>query len=382
MTGGSDGIVNLWKIKNDKESKKYILERLSGYKISELEKDLPVQSLLFNENYIIAGCVNGDIYHLDMSKVNSSNSVKESKEYIKQIYRCWDQEECFRADFSYDSKHIFAITKKGSLSIYRVNDLALCLRDTVLTAEQNAVQKNHIINMFVCHLNPYLIICFLDEIRVFGIPDLLNGKLVRDYEFAQLSVKGEIIDMKINLREDFIAIAFNEVETNEPKVHLYSIDFQAKKFMIVNLSVTFSSIRFIDFSFDNYYLMYYDDTCKKDYYINLNEKVALYESEPKNDILCVNEGILHSKLENKIRRFFHENNPIQCILRLNDHVVISTDHFGTIRVFEIENDDVKVVQVYTQHLMDVSVCKMSLDQNCLLTSSKTDKAIYLWKIET
>ena len=103
LTGGSDGIVNLFKIKHDREARGFILERLSGFQLSELDRGLPVQSLVFSENHILAGCQNGDIYRLDRAKVSSTDCVRESREYIQAVFRCWDEEEYFKVELSSDS---------------------------------------------------------------------------------------------------------------------------------------------------------------------------------------------------------------------------------------------------------------------------------------
>jgi hypothetical protein len=359
-----------------------------------------------------------------MSKFGSDHSVKESKEYIKPFYRCWDNEEYFRLDFSQDARFIFAITRAGNFSLYATRDLGLKLRCNFLTGEgtggakdpglakpgtnqsgvasgnqtvvsqpkvvgqtslvgrapQPAPTKNALVNMVVCQLNPFLILCLLDGPKIYRQVELTEGVVSEATDLEYPRLPGRAIDLKLNHREDMVAVAFNDADTQEPKIMLHAVDFGRRTFTAVRLAVTFSSIKFIDFSFDNFYLMYYDDISKKDYYINLNERVATYDPNPRVDIHCLNEGVLHSALKSKLKQFYHENNRINCIVKFSDSVAIVTDSFGTLRVFESESDAFKTTQVYTQHLNDAHICRLSADQSLLMVSSRVDRAICLWRV--
>jgi hypothetical protein len=304
--------------------------------------------------------------------------VRESREDIQSVYRCWNEEEYFKVELSSDSQSIFAITKRGHFSVYATANLVLRLRWAFLTNAQLA--NDVVVNMVVCQLNPVVLVCFRERVRVLSMTAMVEGRVVDEEGFMFSHFNGRIIDMKVNPREDLLAVALNDRETQEPKVLLFAVDFESGSATPVSFNATFSSIRFIDFSFDNFYLMYYDDTSKKAYFINLNQKTSMYESSPKGDFYFVNEGMLHSPLRNRIKHFYHEQNQINCISRFSDSVAIVTDSFGIIRVFEIGMDSARIVQVCSQHLADVNVCKLSSDHSLLVTSSKKDKAIYVWRV--
>lgn len=390
-----------------------MLERLSGFKIAQDGPGLAIQSLVFVERMIFAGSENGDIYQFEMSKLTSADTVKESNDCIKPFYRCWSLDEYFKVDFSNDTKFIFAVTRSGSFSVYSTKELALLLRWNVMeghgsagsfkdgasaslhrdkgswgsgkggsqpSSAQDPSFKDLLINMVVLQLNPYVLLCFSSGIQAYNSPELVNGVVSRTLDIDFPQIPGAIFDMKVNRREDLIALAYTDSETQEPNVSLHSIDFGKKTLTPVKLSTTFSSIKFIDFSFDNYYLFYYDEMANKDYYINLNEKTSLSETAPKSDIFCLNEGILHSSIHNRLKEFYHENNRANCILRLSDSTCIVSDAYGTVRVFEVSKGSVIASQVYTQHLGDTNICRLSSDQTLLLTASRADKAIFIWKV--
>ncbi len=127
--------------------------------------------------------------------------------------------------------------------------------------------------------------------------------------------------------------------------------------------------------------MYYDNNGNKEYYVNLHTKTILNESDMKTSILCINEGILHSELHKKIKDYFHDQNYVQCIQKYDDRYIFVTDTIGTIKIFDIHEENGSYVHVSSQHLGNIHICKLFPNNKILLTSSKNDRSLFVWTIK-
>jgi len=71
--------------------------------------------------------------------------------------------------------------------------------------------------------------------------------------------------------------------------------------------------------------------------------------------------------------------------RIGEKTLAVTDEMGTIRLFRYpceENSGIGYYRCYNEHMNNVDNFVLSVDRNYLLTSSRTDKSIFLWKVKS
>lgn len=77
--------------------------------------------------------------------------------------------------------------------------------------------------------------------------------------------------------------------------------------------------------------------------------------------------------------FYTEENKVTCLVRAGKRSIIAADELGTIRIFGYPNADV-CYRLYSHHLCFIKTLKISQNKKYLLSSSTTDKCIFIWNI--
>ena len=377
VSGGSDGTVNLWEIQNTNEKNdSHVIETIFRYQIySKSQKIFGVQSVQFRKENIIAGSQNGDIFVLELpDNTTFQTSLKESKDLIKPIYNCFDDDSPLFCDFSYNNKIIFSSSKMGTLCIYRFENSILLYRQYF---------QKKIVNMIVMNTNPYLILGFEDKVSFYNVLNIEKG-IFTNIESFTLKCNLSINDLKITMDEKLLAMSIYinpKKKTKEsPQIQIYSIDKELKQLILIqkidNLS---SSIEFIDFSTENFYLMF-KDIENNISYITLTDMKKVDNIDTSHKIEWMNEGIKFTDYKRSLDLYYNEENRIIKMKKLFNKFLIATDILGTVRIFECNSNLSSYNKIYAQHLNIVNNCKISKNNKYLMTSSEKDNNIFIWKI--
>ena len=376
MSGGADGTVNLWEIRTTNNDDSYVIEKIFEYQIFyDQQIYFGVQSIQFRESDIIAGTQNGSIYKLDLpDHATVQTSLKESKDLITPIFSCSDSDEPLSCDFNYNNDLIFTITKNGILSIYKYNTLYI---------HYQFYFKLPTVAMHVFKTMPYFIICFENEFRMFNAINVQNDEISEESTFFRrydLSIN----DMKVSFDEKILAVSIYinpKKNTQEsPKIEIFSIDWDDKELNLVKIVDNLnSSIEFIDFSKENYFLLF-KDMEKNISYVDLTDFKKIDYIDENLNIEWLNHGIKNTDIKAILDTYYNEENPIICLKKFSNKFYIATDYIGSIRIFEDDNSGIKSCDIYCQHLYNINNFTIANNRQIALSSSIYSKSIYIWKI--
>ena len=182
----------------------------------------------------------------------------------------------------------------------------------------------------------------------------------------------------INNNEQLLGVATISAAT--PEVTLFATD---GGFMKLKQIFGFkSSIKYLDFSTDNFYMQCED---------NVGE-ITLYEIETDRPIQTdaidfelewLGEGLrTYSRLKG-VRHQYNPNNKIQMIKKLlGKPIVVISDEMGTIRLFNYPNvKGEPYYNCYSDHLFQVSDCMFSADRLFFISACEMDRCVFKWKIK-
>lgn len=142
-----------------------------------------------------------------------------------------------------------------------------------------------------------------------------------------------------------------------------------------------ASIKYMDFSTDNYYLQIED---------NIGD-VTLYEIETDRAIQADNMDFEHEWLGQGLRQYsklkgvrhqYNPNNKIMAIKKvLGKPIVVIGDEIGTIRVYNYPNvTGEPYYQCYSEHLYMPADFLFSPDRQFFVSTCELDKCIFKWRI--
>lgn len=141
-----------------------------------------------------------------------------------------------------------------------------------------------------------------------------------------------------------------------------------------------TSLEFIDFSTDNFYLLY-KDNYEEVAIIDLASLKRITEIYMEFNIEWCSDGIKVTDKAKGINSYYNEENKILKITKLGEKAVAVTDQMGTIRIFHYPCD-ASSGQGYStclaQHLNIVNQCVISPDKKYLVTSSEVDRSVLIW----
>ena len=132
-----------------------------------------------------------------------------------------------------------------------------------------------------------------------------------------LSIK----DVKISFNEKILAVSLyinpKKKSVENPRIEIYNLMDNDNCFELLKVVDSLSSsIEFIDFSVENYYLMYRDIE-KNVVYIRLTDMKKFDKIDSNHKIEWLNEGIKLSRYKNDLNNFYNENNSVTCLLKYN-----------------------------------------------------------------
>jgi WD40 repeat protein len=261
---------------------------------------------------------------------------------------------------------IFAITTMGMFSIWD-------LRTFELIYTREFYKRAKMIYSF--KLSNKVMLVFENEIIVLDSDPEEN----KFEELPRYNLKlNTLSDCKINNNEKFLGVATISAAT--PEVSLYDTE---DGFTLLKTLYGFkASIRYIDFSTDNYYLQCED---------NLGE-IMLFEIETQRvvhtdaidfELEWTGEGLKNSSSALKgVHYFYDKNNKITEIAKVIGLPVVAIgDDIGTIRLYSYPNKTGEpYYQCYADHLYSVSNCLFSPNRKLLLSASEYDRCIFKWKV--
>jgi WD40 repeat protein len=262
---------------------------------------------------------------------------------------------------------IFCITEKGLFTAWEL--------PTLKRAASIYFGMTTVTMIVLKRFDKRIIIAFEHQILVLNIDPF---EKVKDFN---LECQKLITDVKVSKHEEKMAVAFAADQEGSAYIEIFKIDHTANKFIssskIENIA---SKIEFMDFSEDNYYLMYKDNVTQKCFYDLTNSK--------KNDTLAidfdmewVSEGIKLSEKTSELEKYCEEDNTFRCMVRAGKESLIVTDEIGTIRIFEYPSQKGRgYYKLYTQHLSFITTCHISKNQEYLVTASRLDRCIFIWKV--
>lgn len=243
------------------------------------------------------------------------------RDLVKKVYTAHDNEVPKEADFSAAEDRIYCITNKGLFTSWDYETMRSLVRIPFdMATTTMIVLKNH----------EMIIIAFEKQIVVL---DVTKREISETISGFTVETQFNLTDVKVSLNEEFMAVAIAPSEETNAKIELYTINFDKREFISKKtIEGIFSEIEFMDFSTDNYYLMYKDSIGQKCFFDLANNK--------KNDTLAidfdiewVSEGIKISEKRRGLDPWYREDNNVTCLVRAGEKSLIATDEVGTVKKY-------------------------------------------------
>eukprot|EP01016_Furgasonia_blochmanni_P022356 TRINITY_DN24386_c0_g1_i1.p1 TRINITY_DN24386_c0_g1~~TRINITY_DN24386_c0_g1_i1.p1 ORF type:complete len:291 (+),score=52.47 TRINITY_DN24386_c0_g1_i1:64-936(+) len=236
------------------------------------------------------------------------------------------------------------------------------------------------LGMTVCKNSNKIIIGFDTDILVLSSLQQTGYIVINSF---QLKYKSSISDFKISYNEKLIAVALAPSPDSNARIELYEIEDETKTFKLLCLvdNLT-SSVEFLDFSTDNFYLLY------KDYFaeitiIDLSTMNRINTLFVEFDIEWISDGIKISDKTKGVGAHYSDDNRVIRMVRIGDKTLAVTDEMGTIRLFDYPCEGGPgngYYRCYSDHLNFVNQIVVSNDKTLVLTCSELDKCLVLWRI--
>ncbi|EGR31152.1 hypothetical protein IMG5_116820 [Ichthyophthirius multifiliis] len=327
-SGGMDGKVIIWELGSSEYN--YILEKFYEYYINpqNIDRDPAencIQSVCIGSKYILTGTKSGDIYELIRPHENEIKQfTRGNNSLVKLRSICHDQEIVKSIQFNGTSDNLYSITESGLLCVWQFKK-----------------QKEYIQNISIY--------------------------------------------IKISFNEEILAVALDPNEQKNAQIEIYKLDPSTTKiyeqFKVVNTLST--SLEFIDFSTDNFFLLYKDNFEDVEIIDFKNQDFKkITKDQVEFEMEWCTDGIKVSSNIKGVYTYYSDENKILKIQRLGDKQIAVTDEMGSIRIYNYPCDSSGngYFNLYTDHLNYINQCVMSPDKNYLVTSSQKDRCILIWKV--
>ena len=318
-----DGRVVLWHISMSKNSSKVVLEKYYEYTLNDekahdqnIHPRKQIQSLCIGIDHILAGCRSGDIYELEFPDEKELKSAEYNQNLVHLRMSCHDNEIPKASAFSSNNSRLYTITQKGMFCLWDLNNL-------------NKLESKHFgrdtMNMVVCRSKPRIFIAFDNEIIV-----LKNEEGFPYDKNYNMKYKAAISDMKMSYNERILTVALAPNNEQNAKIEIYDADNEENSLkLLCSVDNLATSIEFLDFSTDNFYLLY-KDHFEEVVIIDLTNLKKINTIYVEFDIEWCSDGIKVSDKIKGIQTFYSDENKFLKISKVGERSMIVTDEMGTV----------------------------------------------------
>jgi len=142
-----------------------------------------------------------------------------------------------------------------------------------------------------------------------------------------------------------------------------------------------SSIKYLDFSTDNYFMQVEDSVGEVHIYELENDKV--HPNTITFELEWLGEGLRSYSRLRGLKHQYNNNNKIVKIKKLlGKPIVVIADELGTLRLFNYPNVKGELYyKSYSDHLFTVSDCLFSPDRLFFISSCENDRCVFKWKMK-
>jgi WD40 repeat protein len=175
-------------------------------------------------------------------------------------------------------------------------------------------------------------------------------------------------------------LAVGTITGSKPQIQIFTVDDKLQFYK--NLRPSNQTIKYIDFSVDNDYMVTEDDLGNENYFEmhtdkNIDEKAIDFQLQ------WLENGLFRDKqIKGVHKNFYSSKNPVTQITKILDQdVVVVGDKMGTIRFYDYPNVKGKnYYESYSDHLYEIQKIRFGADFKVMLSTSKWDKCIYKWEV--
>lgn len=278
-------------------------------------------------NRIVIGTRTGTVYEAPISdeqkviKTTQGSQVLAEKVDLKKLIKCLDHENPRSISIDMRSTRIFILTQKGFFTCWSLQTFDVIFSKNYFKTAKYLVSFKH--------TNKVMLV-FDTEIYVLDS----NPNYNTFDELPAYTLKlNQISDAKLNFNEKILGVATTSAAA--PEVTLYDAENGFSK--MKTLYGFKSSIKYIDFSTDNYYLQCED---------NLGE-VLLFEIQTSRvinsdaidfELEWIGEGLRSYSQLKGIHYWYNQSNKITQITKVAGRPIVAVgDELGTIRLFNYPN---------------------------------------------
>jgi hypothetical protein len=201
--------------------------------------------------------------------------------------------------------------------------------------------------------------------------DLSKNRVEID-PILSLKLLRSISDARLSPDETFVALSIEADPENKAEIRIYRVDPLKGLVSVSTIEEILSPVQVMDFSSDNMFLMYKETLAQKVFYDLLNFK--------KNDTLGQNfdppfssTGLALSPSVSALNRYQSQEHFFTALARIGQKSLLVADSLGTLRVFAFPCKDAPWHKIYTDHIGPLSVLKVSVNQQMVLTASSYDR---------
>jgi len=226
-------------------------------------------------------------------------------------------------DFDANCERIVAITQNGLFTIWDFNNLRVRVSKDFKTPTTRMVVVKRTLYAAICFDNKFVMLDISDDANIHEISSFTE-------EFNLVTS-----EMKLNLDENFLAVAMAPNYETCTNIEIYTIDYDEKKLIkyhtMPNLS---SSIEYMDFSSDSFFLMYMDNIKTRCFFELKNKRKEDKETlNPKYDVEWIGDGLKISEKIRGLAQSYTEDNDTTCLVRAGRRSLIASDQIGTVIIF-------------------------------------------------
>jgi len=374
VSGGLDGTVVLWRLLEDQRGSIKALDKLKTFtlaknidpQIAVSNPDYNVQSVCLGYNRIIIGTRSGSIFETAISEDSKIINPLIGDKQIRRWIRCIDHETPKSISIDMISSRIYILTQKGFFSVWDLVSFDVKYYKNFLKPSRQIISFK---------LSNKVMLVFETEIIVLDSNPQAN---TFDEMPAYKLNLNQISDAKLNHNETLLGVATTSAAA--PEVTLYDTDNGFTK--IRALYGFKSSILYIDFSTDNYYLQC-EDNLGEIWLFEIETQRVIHTDAIDFELEWLGEGLRSYSNLKGIHTWYSQSNRIRQITKvIGRPIVVVGDELGTIRLFNYPNVYGQgYYQCYSEHLFTITNCLFSPDRKFFLSTSEMDRCIFKWKVK-
>lgn len=263
------------------------------------------------------------------------------------------------------STRIFILTQKGFFSCWSLQTFDVIYQKNFFKNARSLIAFKHSNKVMLVFENEIFVVDSNPNYNTFDELPAYTLKL------------NQISDAKLNHNEKILGVATTSAAA--PEVTLYDAENGFTK--MKTLYGFKSSIKYIDFSTDNYYLQCEDNL----------EEVILFEIETQRiinsdaidfELEWTGEGLRSYSQLKGVQSWYNQSNKITQITKVQGRPIVAVgDELGTIRLYNYPNTTGEgYYQCYSDHLFTITSCSFSPDRKYFLSTSEVDRCIFKWKV--